>query len=183
MFYRIGTSVIHGECRLVKTFGKLCLFYSPSKGGLRNLAQSLLHDLSSYPPPRRAFSSPLVRVFLFIRIVFTWWSVWAFPITGISFIIGRNIRAWRGLLSLCNEVSFLDLQFLAANPFISMFVYQVTPSSIATSTSMDRLRTALLLVIYMISLFKVVELALLMNVNWFCMGWTDLLWSWTRHNC
>ena len=165
MFYRIGMSVIHGECRLVKTFGKLCLFYSPSKGGLRNLAQSLLHDLSSYPPPRRAFSSPLVRVFLFIRIVFTWWSVWAFPITGISFIIGRNIRAWRGLLSLCNGVSFLDLQFLAANPFISMFVYQVTPSSIATSTSMDRLQAALLLAIYMISLFKVVELALLMNVN------------------
>ena len=64
-----------------------------------------------------------------------------------------------------DEVSFLDLQFLAANPFISMFVYQVTPSSIATSTSMDRLRAALLLVIYVISLFKVVELTLLMNVN------------------
>ena len=46
-----------------------------------------------------------------------------------------------------------------------MLVYQVTPLSIATSTSMDCLRAALLLVIYMISLFKVVELALLINVN------------------
>ena len=52
MFYEIGTSVIHGERRLVKTVVKLRLFYSPSKGGLRNLAQSLLHDLSSYPPSK-----------------------------------------------------------------------------------------------------------------------------------
>ena len=48
MFYRIGTSAVHGERRLVKTSGKLCLFYSPSKGGLRNLVQSLLHDLGSH---------------------------------------------------------------------------------------------------------------------------------------
>ena len=61
-------SVIHGKRRLVKTSGKFCLFYSLSKGRFRNLAQSLLHDLSSYPPPRRAFPSPLVRVFLVIRI-------------------------------------------------------------------------------------------------------------------
>ena len=92
-FYRIGTSVIHGERRLVKTSGKLRLFYSPSKGGLRNLAQSLLHDLSSYPPSRRTFSPPLVWVLLFIRIGFTGWSFWAFPVIGIPFIVGRNIRA------------------------------------------------------------------------------------------
>ena len=116
MLYRIGTSVIHGERRLMKTSGKLCLFYSPSKGGLRNLAQNLLHDLSSYPPPRWTLSPPLVRVFLFIRIGFTRWGFWAFPVTGISFIVGRNIRARRGLFSLCTtKFFFLDLQSLIAN--------------------------------------------------------------------
>ena len=46
MLYRIRASVIHGERGLMEASGDLCLFYSSSKGGLRNLAQSLLHDLS-----------------------------------------------------------------------------------------------------------------------------------------
>ena len=38
MLHRIHTSVIHGERGLMETPGELCLLYSPSKGGLRNLA-------------------------------------------------------------------------------------------------------------------------------------------------
>ena len=38
MLHRICTFVIHGERGLMETSGELCLFYSPSKGGLRNLA-------------------------------------------------------------------------------------------------------------------------------------------------
>ena len=44
-------------------------------------------------------------------------------------------------------------------------MYQVTPSLIATSTSIELLGATLLLVIYVIPMFKVVELTLLMNVN------------------
>ena len=38
MFYWIYASFIHGERGLMETLGEFCLFYSPSKGGLRNLA-------------------------------------------------------------------------------------------------------------------------------------------------
>ena len=38
MLHRIRASVIHGERGLMEVPGELCLFYSPSKGGLRNLA-------------------------------------------------------------------------------------------------------------------------------------------------
>ena len=64
-----------------------------------------------------------------------------------------------------DEVSFLSLLFLIANPFHQRALHQMAPSSIATSTSMDRLRAALSLVIYVIFLFKVVELALLIEVH------------------
>ena len=32
VLYRIRVTVIHGECWLMKTPGKLCLFYSPGEG-------------------------------------------------------------------------------------------------------------------------------------------------------
>ena len=38
VLHRIHTSVIHGERGLMETPRELCLLYSPSKGGLRNLA-------------------------------------------------------------------------------------------------------------------------------------------------
>ena len=38
MLHRIRTSVIHGKRGLMETPGELCLLYSPSEGGLRNLA-------------------------------------------------------------------------------------------------------------------------------------------------
>ena len=51
VLHRIGSSVIHGERGLMKMPRELCLFYSPSEGGLRNLTQIFLHDISAYPPP------------------------------------------------------------------------------------------------------------------------------------
>ena len=52
-----------------------------------------------------------------------------------------------------DEVSFLSLQFLVANPSHQLVRVLSDPSSIATSTSMYRLRATLLLVVYVISLF------------------------------
>ena len=68
MLYRICTSVIHGERGLMETPGELCLLYSLSKGGLRNLAQNFLHDISSYTPPRWTSSPPFARMFLLTGI-------------------------------------------------------------------------------------------------------------------
>ena len=74
MLHRIRASVIHGERGLMETPGELCLLYSLSKGGLRNLVQSLLHNISSYPPPRWTPSPPLAGMFLLTRIGLTRWS-------------------------------------------------------------------------------------------------------------
>ena len=74
MLHKIRASVIHGERGLMETLRELCLLYSPSKWGLRNLAQSFLHDISSYSPPRWTSSSPLAGMFLFIGIRLTRWS-------------------------------------------------------------------------------------------------------------
>ena len=38
MLHRIRASVMHGERGLMERPGELCLLYSPSKEGLRNLA-------------------------------------------------------------------------------------------------------------------------------------------------
>ena len=64
-----------------------------------------------------------------------------------------------------DEVSFLDRQFLVANPFHQLAHVLDDPSSITTSTGMKRLRATLLLVIHMISVLEIMELALLMNVS------------------
>ena len=64
-----------------------------------------------------------------------------------------------------DEVSFLSLLFLVTNPFHQR---ALAPSGSFVDShfyQMDRLRAAFSLVIYAISLFKVVELALLINVH------------------
>ena len=71
MFHRICASVIHGECGLMETLGKFCLFYSPGEGGFRNLAQNFLHNVSSYSPLRWTPAPPLVRMFLLTGKRFT----------------------------------------------------------------------------------------------------------------
>ena len=38
VLHRIGSSIIHDERGLMEMLGELCLLYSPSKEGLRNLA-------------------------------------------------------------------------------------------------------------------------------------------------
>ena len=74
MLHRICSSIIHGEHGLMETPGELCLFYSSSKGGLRNLAKNFLHDISSYPLPRWTPSPLLARMFLLTRIRLTKWN-------------------------------------------------------------------------------------------------------------
>ena len=105
VFYRVCAIVIHGERGLMEAPGKLCLFYSPGEGWFRNLAQSFLHNISSYSPPRWTPVPPLVRMFLLTGKRFTRWSSRLLSIACIILIIRRNIRAGRGLFSLCSMKS------------------------------------------------------------------------------
>ena len=183
VFYRIHASVIHGERGLVETPGKLCLFYSPGEGWSKNLAQSFFHNVSSYSPPRWTLAPPLVRMFFLIGKWFTRWSSWSLLVACIFLVIRRNVRAGGHLFSLCSTESlFKIVNFSLHCFFISLLVYCVTSSSITTSTCVERLQAAFLLVVHVISMFKVVKLTLLMNISWFCMVQTSLVWSWSRHN-
>ena len=118
MFYRIGTSIIHGERRLVKTSGKFCLFYSPNKGGLRNLAQSLLHDLRSYPPfQMNFFSSSCVSAPLHKNRIH-WVEFLNIPCNWHRLHRWKKHQSLKGFAFIMHDkVSFLSLQFLVANPF------------------------------------------------------------------
>ena len=66
---------------------------------------------------------------------------------------------------MLDEVSFLDHQFLVANPFHQLAHVLMTLSSITTSTCMVRLQATFMLVIHMVFVLKVMELALLMNIS------------------
>ena len=118
MFYRIGTYVIHRERRLVKTSRKLCLFYSPSKGGLRNLAQSLLHDLSSYPPSQTNFFSSFCESVPLHKNRIHWVEFLSIPCNWHLLHHWKKHQSLKGFAFVVHdEVSFLGLQFLVANPF------------------------------------------------------------------
>ena len=74
VFYRIRVFVIHDECGLMETLGKLCLFYSSGEMRFKNLAQSFLHNISSYSLLKWTLAPPLVRMFLLIGKRFTRWN-------------------------------------------------------------------------------------------------------------
>ena len=74
VLYRICSTIIHGEHWLVEPSRKFCLFYPLCKGWLRNLAQRLFHNVSSYSFAIRAPAFPLVKMLFLIGEGFAWWS-------------------------------------------------------------------------------------------------------------
>ena len=48
VLYMVRSAIIHGKRWLVELSRKFCLFYLSCKGWLRNLAQGLFHNISSY---------------------------------------------------------------------------------------------------------------------------------------
>ena len=101
MLYKIHSTIIHGEHWLMETSRKFCLFYPPCKGWFRNLAQGLLHNISSYSLARRAPTFSFVKVLFLTRERLAWWSSRPLSVDSIFFVVGRNIRAGRGSLLLC----------------------------------------------------------------------------------
>ena len=56
VFYRIRSTIIHGERWLMEVSGKFCPFYSLCKGWLRDLAQCLFHNIFPYTTLFRSMS-------------------------------------------------------------------------------------------------------------------------------
>ena len=182
VFYRIRSAIIHGERWLVESSRKLCLFYPPCKGWLRNLAQRLFHNISSYFFARRASAFPSVKVLFLIGKGFSWRGSWPLSIHSVLFIIGRDIRAGRWSLLLCSTELFLQVINLSLHGFIiiSLVGYVTFPSKTA-STCVDGMYIVFLIVLLISFSFKVEEIIWLMNIRGFPLMRTCLMWTWSCH--
>ena len=183
VLYRIRATVIHGECWLMKTPRKLCLLYSSGKRWFRNLAQSFLHNISSYSPPGWTPAPSFMKMLLLTRKRLIRWSSWSLSVACIFFVIRRNIRTRKGLFPLCSTKLLLQIiNFSLHSFFITLLMHCMTFSLITTSTCAKRLQTAFLMVVQILFTLKTVDLILLMNISWFCMVRTSFAWSWSRHD-
>ena len=183
VLYRIRATVIHGECWLMETPGKFCLFYSPGEGWFRNLAQNFLHNISSYSPARWTPALLFVKMFILTGKRLTRWSSWSLSVACIFFVIRRNIRTGRGLFLLCSTKLLLQIiNFSLHSFFVTLLIHCMTFSPITTFTCVERLQAAFLMVVQILFTLKIVDLILLMNISWFCMVRTSFAWSWSCHD-
>ena len=182
VFYRIRSAIIHGERWLVESSRKLCLFYPPCKGWLRNLSQRLFHNVSSYSFARRASTFPSVNALFLTGKGFAWWGSWPLSVHSVLFIMGRDVRAGRGLLLLWSTELLLQVINLSLHGFIIILLmgYVTFPSKTA-STCVDGMYTAFLIVLPISFTFKVEEIILLMNIRRFHLMRTCLMWTWSCH--
>ena len=183
VLYRIRSTIIHGERWLVEPSRKFCLFYPPCKGWFRNLAQCLLHNISSYSFARRAPTFPLVKILFLTRERFAWWSSRPFSVYSIFFIVGRDIRAGRGPLLLCSTELLLQIINLSLHGFfITLLMSYMTFPSKTASTRVDGVHTAFLRVFPISFTLKIEEFILLTNIGRFRLVQTCLMWTWSYHN-
>ena len=182
VLYRVCSTIIHGEHWLVESSRKFCLFYPLCKGWLRNLAQRLFHNVSSYSFARRAPAFPLVKMLFLIGEGFAWWSSRPLSVYSIFIIIGRDIRAGKGSLLLCLTESLLQVINLSLYGFIIiLLVGYVTFPLKTASTCVDGMHIAFLMVFSISFTFNIEELILLMNISRFCLMRTCLMWTWFCH--
>ena len=140
VLYRIHATIIHSECWLMETLGKFCLFYSLGEGWFRNLAQSFLHNISSYSPARRTPVFPFMKMLLLTGKRLTRWSSWSLSVGCIFFVIKRNIKTRKGLFPLCSTKLLLQIiNFSLHSFFITLLMHCMTFSLITTSTYAKRL--------------------------------------------
>ena len=182
LLYRVRSAIIYDERWLVESFRKLCLFYLPCKGWLRNLAQRLFHNVNSYSFTRRASAFPSVKMLFLIGKGFAWWGSWPLSVNSVLLIIGRDIGAERGSLMLCSMELLLQVINLSLHGFIIiLLVGYVTFPSKTASTCVDGMYTAFLIVLPISFTFKVEEIIRLMNIRKFHLMRTCLMWTWSCH--
>ena len=183
VFYRVCSAIIHGERWLVESSRKFYLFYPPCKGWFRNLAQRLLHNVSSYSFTRRAPVFPSMKMLFFTGKGFTWWSSRPLSVYSIFFVIGRDINTRKGLFLLCSTELLLQIINLLLHGFIivSLTWYVSFPLKTA-SICMDGMHTTFLIVLTIFFTFKIEKLILLTNISILCLMRACLMWTWSYHD-
>ena len=183
VFYRIRSTIIHGERWLMEASGKFRPFYSPCKGWLRDLAQCLFHNIVPYSFVRRPPAFPLVKMLILTGERFAWWSSRALPVYSIFFIIGRDIRARGVLLLFCpTKLLFQIINLSLHDFFITLLMSYMTFPSKTTPVRMDIVHAAFLIIFSISLMFKIEKFILLTNVGWFRLVRTCLMRTWSRHN-
>ena len=177
VFYRVRSVIIYDKRWLVEPSRKFFLFYPLCKGWLRNFAQHLFHNVSSYSFARRTPAFPSMKMLFLTGEWIAWWSSRPLSIYNIFFIIGRDIRAGRRLLLLCSTELLLQVINLSLHGFIIiLLVGYVTFPSKTASTRVGGMHTAFLIVSPISFTFKLKEIIRLMNICGLC-----LIWTWSCH--
>ena len=183
VFYRIRSTIIHGERWLVETSGKFRPSYSLCKGWFRDLAHCLFHNIGPYSFVRGAPTFPLVKILILTGERFTWWSSRTLPVYSILFIIGRDIRV-RGVLLLFHltELLFQIINLSLHGFLITLLMSYMTFPSKTTHICINVVHAAFLIIFSISLMFKIVKFILLTNVGWFRLVRTSLMRTWSRHN-
>ena len=183
VFYRIRSTILHGERWLVETSGKFRPFYSLCKGWFRDLAQCLFHNIVPYSFVRGTPTFPLVKILILIWKRFAWWSSRTLPIYSILFIIGRDIRVGGILLLFClTKLLFQIINLSLHDSLITLLMNYMTFPSKTTPVRMNIVHVAFLMIFSISLMFKVVKFILLTNVGWFRLVRTSLMRTWSRHS-
>ena len=182
VFYRIRSTIINGERRLVESSRKFFLFYPPCEGWLRNLTQCLFYNVIFHSFARRASEfTPVVALFI-IGEGFAWWSSWPLSVNSVFFIIGKDIGARRGSPLLCSMELLLQVLNLSLHGFIIISpVGDVASPSKAASACMGGMYTAFSIFFPISFTLEIDEIILLMKVRRFRLMRTCLMWSWSCH--
>ena len=132
---------------------------------------------------RRTPAFLLVKMLFLTRERFAWWSSRLLSVYSIFFIIGRNIKARRGSLLLCSmELLLQIINLLLHGFFITLLMSYMTFPSKITSTRVNGVHTAFLIVFPISFTLKIEEFILLTNVGRFRLVRTCLMWTLSYHN-
>ena len=144
MFYRVHSTIVNGERRLMKSPRKFCPLYLVREGWFGDLIQHLAHNIISHAFMRQAFVPSLVVAFFIVRERFARWSSWPSLITRILFIIGGDVRIWKGSFSLCMAQLLLQIVNLLLHSFGAVLPLKyLTANSAMTSACMCGMHTTL----------------------------------------
>ena len=174
MLYRIGPTIVHGECWLSKLVRESSRFYSTCKGWLGNLIQHPAHVVILQAFMRCALTSAPVIVILITRERLAGGSHWCRPITAVSIIFRRRIRIWGSpSLPLTTQLPAKAVNF-QLHAFSILLMRDVTLTLRLAFASMCGMHTNL----PVHSLFKVEEVVLTLRTNRLLLVWPRTYHSW-----
>ena len=158
VLYRIRPTIVNGERWLMEMPRKFRLFYPLCEGRFRNLAQGLLHNISSYSLAKRTPAFPFVKILFLTRERLAKWSSRLLSVYSVFFIIGRDIRAGRGPLLFClTELLFQIINLLLHGFFITLLM---SCMAFPLKTAMDCVQTVFLMIFQILLMLNIEEFIL-----------------------